>query len=57
VPARSSRDSLSKSGPFGRRVPDSAELDEAVTRAAKAAGETRAEWVRRTLSRAVRRAR
>ena len=51
------RPSLSKSGESPLlRVRISSELDEAVTRAAEAAGESRAEWVRRTLSRAVRRA-
>lgn len=51
------RPSLSKAGESPPlRVRISSELDEKVTRAAEAAGESRAEWVRRTLSRAVRRA-
>jgi predicted HicB family RNase H-like nuclease len=51
------RPSLSESGESPLlRVRISPELDEAISRAAEAAGESRAEWVRRTLSRAVRRA-
>lgn len=54
---RRGRPSLSESGesPLLRvRIPP--DLDEAVTRAAEAAGETRADWVRRALARAARRA-
>ena len=51
------RPSLSKAGESPLlRVRVSPELNEAVARAAEAAGETRAEWVRRALSEAARRA-
>lgn len=51
------RPSLSSSGESPLlRVRISPELDQAVTKAANAAGETRSEWVRQTLSEAVRHA-
>jgi hypothetical protein len=54
---RRGRPSLSESGESPLlRVRISPELDEAVSRAAEASGETRAEWVRHTLSKATRKA-
>jgi len=51
------RPSLSASGESPvLRVRISPELDEAMTRAAHAAGETRAEWIRHALAEAVQRA-
>jgi hypothetical protein len=54
---RRGRPSLSESGESPLlRVRISPELDEAVSRAAEASGETRANWIRHTLSEASRRA-
>lgn len=51
------RPSLSESGESPLlRVRISPELDEAVSRAAEASGETRADWIRQTLSEASRKA-
>lgn len=54
---RRGRPSLSESGESPLlRVRISPELDEAVSRAAEASGDTRADWIRQTLSEASRKA-
>jgi hypothetical protein len=57
VVRRRGRPSLSRSGESPLlRVRLSRELDDAITRAAEHAGTSRAEWVRRTITQAIRKA-